>query len=69
MDDNMTHSHDPPLVARRLLSVTQASAYLGVSKWTVYDLIRDGLLTCIRLGKRILIDRKDLDDFIESHKE
>jgi len=72
-----------PDVARpRLLSMRQAAAYLGCSFWTARDYILQGLIPVVdmpplrpRLGdarrqtlRRVLVDRADLDAFVESRK-
>jgi len=64
---------------RRLLDLHGAAAYLGVSYWTVRDLVFAGELPSVKLpsprardGRRIrrtLIDREDLDRLIERWKE
>jgi excisionase family DNA binding protein len=67
--------------SRRLLSVHEAAAYLGMSHWTVRDLLHAGTIKPVRLwlGKdrdgrdrgdvrRILVDRRDLDELIERSK-
>jgi excisionase family DNA binding protein len=54
--------------AQRLLRVPQAAAYLNCSVWAVRDLLRRAKLGKIRLGKKFLIDRLDLDRFIEQEK-
>src|SRR5262249_45651408 len=60
----------------RLLDVDGAAIYLGVSKWTIKDLIASGHLPRVRLPlspsrdlRRLLIDVRDLDKLIESNKE
>ena len=63
----------------RLLDVTEAARYLGLSKWTIRGFIERGLLRAIGLPpvngldshrlRRILLDRRDLDAFIDAHKE
>ena len=63
----------------RLLDLKAAATYLGLSYWTVRDLVIAGRLPsvkipCPRSGdgrtiRRILVDRHDLDDFIEQSKE
>jgi len=52
----------------RLLSQKEAAAYLGISYWTVRDLCFRGDILFVRIGKRILIDLKDLDAYIERSK-
>jgi excisionase family DNA binding protein len=62
----------------RLLSLPQAAAYLGVSYWTVRDLVANGTLAKVALPggpndsrslRRVLIDRHDIDRLIERSKE
>ena len=63
----------------RLLDLKAAATYLGLSYWTVRDLVLAGRLPsvkipCPRSGdgrtiRRILVDRHDLDAFIEQSKE
>jgi excisionase family DNA binding protein len=54
---------------KRLYSLNDASKYLGVSYWTVRDLIHGGSLRYIKIGRRILVDLRDLERFVESQKE
>ena len=57
----------PTALARRkpadyLLSTKASCEYLGVSRTTLYDWVRDGLITPTRLGPRMLrFDIADLD--------
>jgi len=63
----------------RLLDLKSAGAYLGVGYWTMRDLVFGGIIPsvkipCPRSGdgrsiRRILVDRRDLDTFIENNKE
>lgn len=63
----------------RLLDLKAAATYLGLSYWTVRDLVLAGRLPsvkipCPRSGdgrtiRRVLVDRHDLDAFIEQSKE
>lgn len=53
---------------RRGLSLEEAGAYLGISKWSIRALINRGDLPAVRIGRRILIDRYDLDNLIETNK-
>jgi len=59
---------DSPSHARRLLSVKEAAAYLSVSVWTVRGLGWSGEIPVVKIGRRVLYDREDLDNFIEQSK-
>ncbi len=56
------------VLPRRLCSLTDAARYLAVSDWTVRQMVWRGDLPHIKTGKRILIDLKDLDGWIEREK-
>jgi Helix-turn-helix domain len=69
-------------ITPRLLNVRQAAAYLGCSFWTARDYVLQGLIPVVEMPplraregarqrkalRRVLIDRTDLDAFIESRK-
>jgi excisionase family DNA binding protein len=57
------------LQARDFLSVEQAVRILGVSRWTLYRAIRDGVLTAARIRRRVLLRRRDLDYLFNSSSE
>lgn len=54
----------------RLLSLKDASAELGISAWTLRDLIGSGQLKAVQPPgvRRIYLDRKDVDAAIERWK-
>lgn len=53
----------------RLLDYKTAAAYLSLSYWSIRELVLDGVIPHLKFGKKVLIDRRDLDDWIESRKE
>ena len=69
-------------ITPRLLNMRQAAEYLGCSFWTARDYILQGLIPVVDLPplrpregdrqrktlRRVLVDRADLDAFIESRK-
>ena len=69
-------------ITPRLLNMRQAAAYLGCSFWTARDYVLQGLIPVVDMPplraregdrqrqtlRRVLIDRVDLDAFIESRK-
>ena len=75
-------SQPTEVVRPRLLNMRQAAAYLGCSFWTARDYVLQGLIPVVDLPplraregdrprktlRRVLIDRADLDAFIELHK-
>lgn len=58
--------HDP---GPRLLTLSEAARYLQLSPWTVRELIRRSALPRVRISRKILLDRQDLDALIDTHKE
>jgi len=56
-------------VAPRLLNVDQAATYLGRTKEAVQHMIAAGKLPTVRLDRRMQIDVRDLDRWIEDNKQ
>ncbi len=50
---------------RLTLSIEEAAALLGISRALAYDLVRRGELPQLRPGRRIVVPRKALEDFID----
>jgi excisionase family DNA binding protein len=51
-------------VAQRLASLPAVATTLGVSTKTVWRILREGKLSCVRIGGRTMISVADLDAFI-----
>ena len=52
----------------RLLGVREAATYLGSTVWAIRTLVWEEQVPHIKIGKRLLIDRADLDKFVDQHK-
>lgn len=63
--DTLSHKFPFP---RRLCSVAEAARYLAVSTWTVREMVWRGDLPHLRQGRRILLDLRDLDDWVDRAK-
>jgi excisionase family DNA binding protein len=57
-----------PFTGPRLLRVKPAAAYLSLGVGTLRKMVKDRTIPHIPEGNKILIDRLDLDRFIESRK-
>jgi excisionase family DNA binding protein len=57
-----------PSVQPALLTVKQAAVYLGRSEQAVQHLIFQKDLPVVRIGRRVHLDRRDLDAWIEKNK-
>lgn len=57
------------LIEKRLYSVDEAATYLGRSSWSIRRLIWNGDLPQVRAGGRVHVDVRDMEAFIEKHKE
>ena len=53
----------------RLLTVEQAAEYLGRSKGAVEHMVALGKLPRVKSDRRVFIDIRDLDVWVEDHKE
>ena len=56
------------VVEPRLLSQQEAAHYLGISYWTVRDLVFRRDIPFIKIGRRVLVDRLDLNAYLERSK-
>lgn len=54
---------------RLCLSVPEAAKMLGLSKNFTYELVRQGAIPSIKLGKRILISRMQLEEILKRGNE
>jgi excisionase family DNA binding protein len=54
---------------RRLLSLAEARARTSLGRTYLWELTRSGQLPTVRIGRRVLIDERDLDAFIDAHRE
>ena len=52
----------------RLLTVREAAAYIGRTEQAVQHLIHKRELVVVRKGRRVHVDRIDLDRWIEANK-
>jgi excisionase family DNA binding protein len=57
-----------PLGEKRLISVEEAARYLGVQKSTIYSWAWRRKIPSVKMGRRLLFDREDLDRMIEAGK-
>jgi excisionase family DNA binding protein len=48
-----------------LLSVRDASRALGLGRDATYRLVREGRLRSVRVGRRSLVPRSELESFVE----
>ncbi len=53
---------------KRLISVEDAARYLGVQKSTIYSWAWRRKIPSVKMGRRLLFDREDLDRMIEAGK-
>ena len=57
------------LPAPRLLDYKAAGAYLSLSYWSLRELVLNGEIPHLKFGKKVLIDKEDLDQWITRNKE
>lgn len=55
-------------IAERLLTKRQSAARAAVCERTIGSLIASGKLRCVRIGRAVRIDPRDLEAFIERAK-
>jgi len=55
----------PTFVVPRLLRIQDAAKYLSATTWQIETLLRDKTVPSFVLGKRRVIDRLELDRYVE----
>ena len=63
--DNDIPQNSSPEVTKMTLTVPEAARLIGISKPKMYELVRAGKFNSVRVGKKILISRKSLEDWIK----
>jgi len=51
-------------MAKRLLTVSEVSAYLGISRDTVYTQVSQRKIPFVKIGRLLKFDPKAIDDWI-----
>lgn len=54
--------------AKRLYSIKELVAFFGVTPWYWRSQIWAGLLPYVQVGRKMLVDHKDVEHFIQTHK-
>jgi excisionase family DNA binding protein len=62
------HRNGSARTMTRLLTVKEAAAYIGRTEQAIQHLIHKRELVVVRKGRRVHLDRCDLDRWIEAHK-
>jgi excisionase family DNA binding protein len=52
-----------------LLTIADVARLLGISRGYVYELMRDGELVAIRVGRRARFDPADIRAYLDRHRE
>jgi excisionase family DNA binding protein len=66
--NTQTISNTQPADELELLTASEAGRMLKANPSTVYRLLQTGAIPSIRFGRLVRITRKDLSDFILSHR-
>jgi len=53
---------------KRLYSISEAAYYLGRTVNALREIIYRGRLPYVKDGRRVFVDKKDMDDFVEKSK-
>lgn len=64
-----THPQTSAEIERIGCSVTETMQLLGISKATVFSLIKENKIHSIKIGKRRIISVQSLRDFVNGKKE
>jgi excisionase family DNA binding protein len=55
-------------ITKRLYSIPEAAQYLGRTDWGIREMVWAGKIPCVKDGRRVLLDIKDMDKWIESNR-
>ena len=58
--------HNP--LPKRLYTLNEAGHYLGRTTWAMRGLVWAGKIPVVRSGKRIFVDVRDMDAFVDKNK-
>jgi excisionase family DNA binding protein len=64
----MPKSKPAPTVDARLLTIKDAARYLSAHVWAIRSLVWEHHIPFLKIGNRLLFDRRDLDAFVEQRK-
>jgi excisionase family DNA binding protein len=56
----------PPDIKRRAYSIPEAAQICGVSRATLYRLLKEGKISTIKLGARRLVPEASIDTLLQS---
>ncbi|MHB9099864.1 MAG: excisionase family DNA-binding protein [Syntrophales bacterium] len=56
------------IIPKRLYSIKESAVYLGRSVWAVREMLWAGKIPFVKDGRRMLLDIRDMDTWIESSK-
>ncbi len=56
------------MVEKRLLTIKEASEYLGISVKGIYNMVNRRQIPFIKIGGRLRFDKIDLDNWVEKQK-
>ncbi len=66
LDNSTSQTQSYPDDNRLTLSVEEVADQLGVSKPTAYGLINDGTIRSIKIGRKIIVPRDAVTDFLSN---
>lgn len=60
--EKQMHPFNPIVKQKEFLSIDESCQLLGASRWTIYRLIENGRVKAAKLGTRIVVPRKEIDN-------
>lgn len=57
-----------PVFQKRLYSIKELVLLIGATEWFWRSQIWDGKLPFVQVGRKMLVDKKDIEKFIQNHK-
>lgn len=68
LDKYKAHRKNPKGPTKRLYSIPEAAFYLGRTVDALREILWAGKIPYVKDGRRVLLDVKDMDEYIERNK-
>jgi excisionase family DNA binding protein len=66
VDERTPHQEELPAVDKRCLSVDETATAVGLGRTKIYELINEGKLKSVKVGRRRLVPAAAVDEFLET---
>lgn len=69
INEGVSHSYPPAIGTKRVYTVDEIQDILGISKTTAYNLVKQHLFRCVKVGGHYRISKMSFDKWLDSQTE